>query len=496
MIPLFGSKDGVPVSVAGLTLVDVIQYEDQRLGAEFRYGFPPICKADAYLYDLGLTEIPDDLQAPMVAEAFRQSYEGVLQAAKLGVTRDLEVLGRSILTVPGEPSTPFCYHASFAYRQNAHGPHRPEGITTLSNSDNYVVSDIGRMRSHLAVRSDRGCINKVRFTYVERATDPPYLGIDPDELPEHLRDDVAFAGFWNFLMAWTRAVQSAPTQTPSQSAGGPSTSASHSVPPSPASASFAGSSGKPGSAASVTQTTSAAGCQACHRSPAAPLKLVQQTGLVFTRRSATMNANLCQSCGRALFRQTQAHNLAFGWWGIVSFFSNFLTLGGNFTRSLKHRAIGPPAGLPLAAGLDPGRPVWLRVQTIVPVALTALAVFGIISSMSHERVGALHPGQCIDVPPSGSFADVALVPCDQPHDAEVAGVLPANTSASIDTQKACVELAAERVLLSKARSVSPGTLEPTARPESTSSNSGTPRAICILAGVDGAKLTGRVTGGN
>lgn len=249
-------------------------------------------------------------------------------------------------------------------------------------------------------------------------------------------------------------------------------------------------------------TPDPATCQACGRGPAAPLKTVKQTGMILARRSGTSDLMLCQSCGTAMFRDAQSHNLAFGWWGLAAFFSNFFSLAGNTSRSLKHRLIGPPTGTQFSSALDPGRPVWLRVQIIVPVILAALAVAGIISATSHEKVGGLHAGQCINIPSAGSFSDVTLVPCEEPHDAEVAGILPGSTPASVDLNEACIRLAAENVLLSKARSVTPGTLvrAPTTEQTGTSkpakSKSETPRAICTLEGLDGAKLTDRVTGGD
>ena len=501
LIPVFGSEDQVPSSVAGLNLLEVLRYEDPRLGVEFRYGFPPICKADAYLYDSGLTGISGDLRSQPVAEAFKQSYEEVLQAAKLGATRDLEVLETSILTLPGEPSTPFCYYAGFAYGQNEQGPFVPKGIEMPADERVYVSTDVGRVRSHLAVRADRGFINKVRFTYVERATEPSYIGANPEELPERLRNDVAFNGFWHFLLAWQHAVQSAPMPIGSQQAGvSPTPTPRFAAPnPPPAGASTdaqhpSSATAAPAPADSVTPPPSDNVCQVCQRSPAAPLKLVQQTGTIFNRRSGAMDAVLCQSCGMALFRQAQSHNLARGWWGIIAFFSNFFSLAGNASRAMKHRLIGPPTGTPLAPALDPGRPIWLRWQMIVPAVLTALAVLGIISAAGRQNVGALQAGQCINIPTAGNFTDVALVPCEEPHDAEVAGVLPASTSSGTDVEKACVDVAVDNVLLSRARDVAPSTLVRTGT--SKSSGSDTPRAVCILVDPSGAKLTGRVTGGD
>lgn len=206
------------------------------------------------------------------------------------------------------------------------------------------------------------------------------------------------------------------------------------------------------------------------------------------------NAILCQSCGTAMFRQAQAHNLAFGWWGLISFITNFFTLAGNFSRFRKHRLIGSSADMPLRAPLNPGRPVWQRPQMIVPLALVVAFIAAVIASAGRENVPALHAGQCIDVPSQGTFSDVKLVPCAEPHDAEVAGVLSAADSSSAgNAEEACAELAVGNVLLSRADDVDLHTFEPVAGSKHPSHSS--IRAICVLSGHNDAKLTGHVTGG-
>lgn len=234
-------------------------------------------------------------------------------------------------------------------------------------------------------------------------------------------------------------------------------------------------------------------CQACLRSPAAELTAVKQTGMLFVRESSRIQAVLCQSCGTAVYRQAQAHNIAFGWWGLIAFLTNLFTLAGNFSRARKHRMIGSSADMPLRAPLNPGRPVWLRPHMIVPMALVAAIGAAGIASTGHESVPALHAGQCIDVPAKGTFTDVKLVPCDEPHDGEVAGVISASdTSASSDTGEACARLAASHVLLSKAEDVDLSTLEPVSRSEKSAHSS--VRAICVLTGLNDTKLTGHVAG--
>lgn len=70
-IPLFGSRENLPPVLAGLALESAEAYPDPGLGAIIRFGIPPMVKADAYLYDLGMSSISDDLRSPQVIEFFQ-----------------------------------------------------------------------------------------------------------------------------------------------------------------------------------------------------------------------------------------------------------------------------------------------------------------------------------------------------------------------------------------------------------------------------------------
>lgn len=189
-IPIFGSEGQIPASIAGLGLEGVERYPDPRLGVMIRYGIPPWVKADAYLYDMGLSDIPGDLESPQVIELFQESLRGVTMAAEQGIYRDFEVLQSGYITLPPDAPEPLCLCASFAYTQNA-GASVP--VVFPDRTDTPVISDIGRLVSHMAFRTDRGYINKVRFNYPEDA------------------GEGGFAGFLNFLVEWTKLVQTAPS---------------------------------------------------------------------------------------------------------------------------------------------------------------------------------------------------------------------------------------------------------------------------------------------
>jgi hypothetical protein len=188
-IPVFGSKDRIPTQIDHLSLEGVDQYPDPKLGVMVRYGIPPLVKVDAYLYDMGLSEISEDLESPQVIQLFQESLQTVVMAAEQGLYLDFEILNSGYVRVPQDAAEPLCLCASFTYRLNSNAPLPKVGIPAKEGTG--VINDIGRLTSHLALRIDRGYINKVRFNH-------------PEELGER-----GFGGFLRFVMEWTNAVQTA-----------------------------------------------------------------------------------------------------------------------------------------------------------------------------------------------------------------------------------------------------------------------------------------------
>jgi hypothetical protein len=172
-IPLFKSEQFLPQKVGLLQYQDVIQFDDDRMGVQIRYGLPNGVKADVYLYDLGLTDIPSDIMSPDVQEFFQAACGDVLTAAERGMLLDLEIKASQYLSLPDDAPIPMYLWAAFYYRQS------PGPFTQIE----------GMRYSHLAVRTDKGYINKVRYTY-----------------PEALAQDASI-GLVSFLMDWHKAVQ-------------------------------------------------------------------------------------------------------------------------------------------------------------------------------------------------------------------------------------------------------------------------------------------------
>lgn len=177
VLPIFRDESRLPTRLAGLDFEGVHYYPQPGMGVSVRYGGPGVAKADAYLYDLGLTDVPTDLKSERVVEWFREACGGVFEAARRGVYSDLEVRASQFLHLPADAPEPFALWASFVYAQ---APAPGVGYT-------------GKRVSNLALRTDHGQINKVRYTYPD-----PGAGEAAD---------AALAAFLRFLVEWTDAVR-------------------------------------------------------------------------------------------------------------------------------------------------------------------------------------------------------------------------------------------------------------------------------------------------
>jgi hypothetical protein len=195
-IPVVGSEANLPIDIAGLHYQGVSRFPNPDGGVKIRYGIPALAVADVYLYNAGLSDIPDDLWSSDVEARFEESCDLVRAAETQGMLEDLVDLASGYLHIPAAAAEPLCLWASFAFTPNTGQP-LP---TTDHPGTTPVVTDVGRKHSHLALRTDHGYINKIRYTY-------------PAEDAEK-----GFAAFRDFVYEWTKFVQGLP-RTPKVVAG-------------------------------------------------------------------------------------------------------------------------------------------------------------------------------------------------------------------------------------------------------------------------------------
>lgn len=151
-IPIFQHEGALPKELGELAYAGFELYDDERLGVKLRYE-RAITKADVYLYDLGLHSVPTNIRSDTVREFFQQACGEVFALGDRGMYLDLEVKASQYLHVPDDAPEPLFLWAAFYYRQAA----------------SPFVADEGFRFSHIFLRTDAGYINKVRYTYLERA---------------------------------------------------------------------------------------------------------------------------------------------------------------------------------------------------------------------------------------------------------------------------------------------------------------------------------------
>ena len=106
-------------------------------------------------------------------------------------------------------------------------------------------------------------------------------------------------------------------------------------------------------------------CRFCSSSPACETTLRQETGMVLMRRRRWVAGPFCRSCGIAIFRELTNRTLVTGWWGVLSFFTNLLTLVGNLNARRRFGRLSAPQPNPAVAGwlsapMPEGRSVFQR----------------------------------------------------------------------------------------------------------------------------------------
>jgi hypothetical protein len=78
-------------------------------------------------------------------------------------------------------------------------------------------------------------------------------------------------------------------------------------------------------------------CEICGRSPAAPLDLRRQVGMVIVMRTYSAQMTLCESCADTAYRQFQKSTVIKGWTGVRSALMNPVIIGTNAVNTGRHR---------------------------------------------------------------------------------------------------------------------------------------------------------------
>jgi hypothetical protein len=149
-------------------------------------------------------------------------------------------------------------------------------------------------------------------------------------------------------------------------------------------------------------------CSHCGATPAAAVNFRAHRGLIVFMQFRTARGPFCRDCGLATFRRMTGDSMWQGWWGLLSFVINPITILSNLAGLSTVQRLGPPIPGSPYRPLDPGRPLFQRPQMLgllAPVVAIGLLVFGAASGSSSGRsasTGALYTPAPRYTPPTFS----------------------------------------------------------------------------------------------
>ncbi|MER5810699.1 hypothetical protein ABT143_21345 [Streptomyces sp. NPDC002033] len=160
------------------------------------------------------------------------------------------------------------------------------------------------------------------------------------------------------------------------------------------------------------------GCRVCGAVPAAPATVRGHQGLIVLMRFLSAPGPFCRDCGTSTYRRMSADTLWQGWWGPLSLFITPVTLLVNLGPRAAFRRLGPPVG-GFRPPLDPGRPLWRRPAALLfllpavllPLAVAALLVIGLVAGGEERGASTLTVGQCVRNAGDWHDQDLRVVPC-------------------------------------------------------------------------------------
>ena len=177
-------------------------------------------------------------------------------------------------------------------------------------------------------------------------------------------------------------------------------------------------------------------CMFCASTPVVTVTLRRGVGMLFDRRHYSYTIRSCKSCGTEMFRQFQNATLVSGWWGIISFFTNFYYVVANFMAYRVLRTLPEPVRptgpiyAPRPEPGSPGRPLVARAGVWIAIVALGLAVSyaGVFTHPKHYALnGHSHNfvvGACVANSGNNIYGEVS---CTSKHFAKIVAITTSNS---------------------------------------------------------------------
>ena len=176
-------------------------------------------------------------------------------------------------------------------------------------------------------------------------------------------------------------------------------------------------------------------CEVCGRAPAIHIYASMYSGRILLGDELFWKGDACRQCATCQYRAGLAHCLWAGWWAPVALVVNPRMIWRNAKGLREAKRMPEPVGVPLAEPLDPGRPVFRRpaavVGMLIPLVVVGAIVALVLAVTGTRRIDELAAGDCLDLPVGRTIERADPIDCDDPHNAEVTGVIAAGKVPSL-----------------------------------------------------------------
>lgn len=82
-------------------------------------------------------------------------------------------------------------------------------------------------------------------------------------------------------------------------------------------------------------------CAACGATPAQVLKLRRCVGMLVAWKWISLDQPFCREHGQEAAKSWLGQTVVMGWWGIISFFANFVAVGFDLVALSQASSLGP-----------------------------------------------------------------------------------------------------------------------------------------------------------
>ncbi|MET7771368.1 hypothetical protein [Nocardia sp. NPDC005366] len=136
------------------------------------------------------------------------------------------------------------------------------------------------------------------------------------------------------------------------------------------------------SSGNFASTANGVYCAYCGSTPAASVDIRGHRGFIFFMQFLKSPGPFCRDCGLATYRRMTVESMWIGWWGFLSAVINPVTMLINIPARSRITELPPPIPGGPRIPMEPGKPLYERIEFLLPIALIIVGPFILVALAS------------------------------------------------------------------------------------------------------------------